>query len=237
MADVSGSFRDFGVTVAAMRLLVYGMQSSGATAFTLFLAQRPDCLALVDIPNNFAAPRVATALDMVAKVVVTTAYSLPVHLERFRPDRRVLFLRDPRDNYQSLQNKPYRHYSGLMDEKFLLLDQVFAERHLFDCVLHYEDFVARDPAVSARIAALGWPVEGGYFSFARRHEEMLRALWQHTPDLMQTMEFVFGNVQGKAVSEGFRDKPRDPVVEARLEVLCPRLLAHYRAREARPSSR
>jgi len=68
-----------------MRLLVYGMQSSGATAFTLFLAQRPDCLALVDIPNNFAAPRLDTPVDTVAKVVVTTAYPLPVHMERFRP--------------------------------------------------------------------------------------------------------------------------------------------------------
>ncbi len=61
-----------------VRLLVYGMQSSGATAFTLFLAQRPDCLALVDVLNNFAAPRVTTEMDMVVKVTMTTAYPLPV---------------------------------------------------------------------------------------------------------------------------------------------------------------
>jgi len=125
-----------------MRILVYGMQSSGATAFTLFMAQRPDCLALVDVLNNYAAPRMSTPLDMVVKVVATTAYPLAAHMERFRPDRVVLLLRDPHDNYQSLSNKPYRNHSGLMEEKFILFDQVFAERERFDAVIRYEDFVA-----------------------------------------------------------------------------------------------
>jgi hypothetical protein len=138
-----------------MRLLVYGMMSSGATAFTLFLAQRPDCLALVDVLNNFAAPRVATPMDMVVKVTMTTAYPLAVHQSRFRPDRVVLLLRDPHDNYQSLKTKNYRNYSGLMAEKFVILDQVFAERSHFDAVIRYEDFVARDPAVIETMNRLG----------------------------------------------------------------------------------
>lgn len=218
-----------------MRLLVHGMQSSGATAFTLFLAQRPDCLALVDIPNNFAAPRLDTPadapVDMVAKVVVTTAYPLAVHMERFRPDRIVLLLRDPRDNYVSLRTKNYRNYSGLMDEKFLLLDQLFAERDRFDAVIRYEDFVARDPAVLETVRALGWPAEEEFYNYRRRHNEMLEALWRLTPGLLENFEFVFGNVRGTEVSERFRDKPRDAEVEARLERLCPRLLADYRARD------
>jgi hypothetical protein len=212
-----------------MRVLVYGMQSGGATAFTLFLAQRPDCLALVDTLNNYAAPRVTTALDMVVKTVITTAYPVAVHMERFRPDRTILLLRDPHDNYQSLKSKNYRNHSGLMEEKFLLLDQVFAERDKFDAVIRYEDFVARDPAVLETVNRLGWPVEEGYFTYRRRHEELLKALWDHVPDLLERMEFAFGNVQGKEVNEKFRDKPRDPAVEARLRALCPRLLEHYAA--------
>lgn len=213
-----------------MRLLVTGMQSSGATAFTLFLAQRPDCLALVDVLNNYAAPRVATALDMVVKVVVTTAYPLAVHMERFRPDRVVMLLRDPRDNYQSLRRKNYANHSGLLDEKFLILDQLFAERHRFDAVIEYEDFVARDPSIPQTLARLGWPVEEGFHEYRRRHEELLSALSANLPDLMQHMEFAFGNVRGRAVSDNFRDKPRDAELEAHLETLCPRLLAHYRAK-------
>ena len=224
-----------------MRLLVYGMQSSGATAFTLFLAQRPDCLALVDILNNYAAPRVDTGLDMVVKAVVTTAYPLEVHRERFRPDRIVLLLRDPRDTYRSLSTKSYRNHSGLIDEKFALIDEVFAGREdRFDAVVHYEDFVARNPLVPAAMAALGWPVDDSFYDYRRRHEELAGALWRHVPDLMDRIEFAFGNVQGRAVSERFRDKPRDPdleaqaleaqALEAKLETLCPRLLTHYRQR-------
>lgn len=214
-----------------MRLLVYGMQSSGATAFTMMLAQRPDCLALVDIANNFAAPRVDTATDFVAKAVITTAYPLAVHVERFRPDKVVLLLRDPRDNYQSLAGKPWRNHSGLMHEKFLALDRVFAEREHFDAVVEYEDFVARKPPVAAAMTALGWPVQPEYHGFARRHDALLAALWRDLPELMQEMDMVFGNARGLEVTERYRDKPRDPAVTARLEQLCPRLLAHYRAKD------
>lgn len=213
-----------------MRLFVHGMQSSGATAFTLFLAQRPDCLALVDILNNYAAPRVDTDKDMVVKAVVTTAYPLDVHVERFRPDKVILLLRDPRDNYQSLRTKNYRNHSGLLDEKFAIIERLFLNRDRFDAVIHYEDFVAQDPAVLQTVKALGWPVDAGYFEYKRRHEELLRALWDHVPQLMENLEFAMGNVRGRAVSEGFRDKPRDAEVDARLERLCPSLLAHYRAR-------
>ena len=179
-----------------MRLLVYGMQSSGATAFTLFLAQHPDCLALVDVLNNFAAPRVTTSMDMVVKVTMTTAYPLAVHMERFRPDRVVLLLRDPHDNYQSLKTKNYRNYSGLLDEKFMILDQVFAERDHFDAVIHYEDFIARNPLITSTLSKLGWPVDESFYGYKRRHEELFGALWQQMPDLFDRLELNFGNVQG-----------------------------------------
>lgn len=213
-----------------MRLLIYGMQSSGSTAFTLFLAQRPDCLALVDTLNNYAAPRLETALDVVVKVVITTAYPLATHMERFRPDRVILMLRDPRDNYQSLQTKNYRNHSGLIDEKFLILEQVFVERDRFDAVIYYEDFVRRDPAVLETVTRLGWPVDAGFYDYRRRHDELLAALYQHVPDLFERMEFAFGNVQGKQVSDSFLAKQADPGLCSRLEALCPQLLAHYQAR-------
>lgn len=217
-----------------MRLFVHGMQSSGATAFALFLAQRPDCLALVDIPNNFAAPRIDRTLDkdMVVKAVITTAYPAAVHMERFRPDRTILFLRDPRDNYQSLGDKNYRNYSGLMDEKFVLLDQAFAECSTYDAVIHYEDFVARSPDVIDAVNALGWRADHRHYTYARRHDELFAALFNDLPELSQSMELVFGNVHGKEVNDRFRDKPHDPELENRLRVLCPRLLHHYKERTA-----
>lgn len=215
-----------------MRLLVHGMQSSGATAFTRVLAERPGCLALVDIANNFAAPRVTSTADFVAKVVVTTAYTLAEHAERFLPDRTILLLRDPRDNYVSLADKNYRHHSGLMNEKFALLDQIFANRDRYDAVIHYEDFVARSPAVHATLADLGWPIGEGNYTFHRDYNDLLGTLWEAEPHLRDTMTVVFGNVQGKGISDKWRDKQHTPAVEATLAQLCPHLLAHYHARQA-----
>lgn len=219
-----------------MRLLVHGMQSSGATAFTQVLAQRPGCVALIDIPNNYAAPRVSTSLDFVAKAVITTAYPLAVHVERFRPDRTVLLLRDPRDNYASLRTKPYRHHSGLMHEKFQILEGLFLARDGFDAVIHYEDLVARDPAILAAMAALGWPVTEDYFQFRRSYDELLGSLWAAEPALQEEMEVVFGNARTKGLTDRFRDQKHPPGLEDTLETLCPRLLAHYRARGSAPEN-
>jgi hypothetical protein len=213
-----------------MRVLVHGMQSSGATAFTLFMAQRPECLALVDVPNNYAAPRLVTARDIVIKVVVTTAYPLAVHVQRFCPDRTILLLRDPRDNYESLRTKNYCNYSGLLDEKFLIIERLFLEREHFDAVIEYEDFVARDPRILGQLEQLGWTVDAGCYQYRRRHEELFAALWAAVPELFEQMDLSFGNVQGGAVAEHFRDKARAAQVDARLEQLCPRLLDHYRRR-------
>jgi len=215
-----------------VKLFVHAMQSSGATSFTLFLAQRRDCVALVDIANGFAAPDVAPTRDMVAKAVITTRYPLAAHLERFRPDRSILFLRDPRDNYASLATKNYRDGSGLMDEKFALLEGIFTEHDRYDAVIHYEDFVARCPLVIETVNRLGWPVEESFYAFERRHEEIFADLWQHLPQLFQEMELVFGNVRGKEVSQRHLDQAWTPEIESHLAQLCPSLLAHYQERSA-----
>lgn len=213
-----------------MRLFVYGMQSSGASTFARTLAERPGCLALVDIPNNYAAPRVTTRKDFVAKAVITTAYPLAVHVERFRPDKTVLLLRDPIVNYESLKTKNYRHYSGLMDEKFLALDAVFAQRDAFDAVIHYEDFTARDTAVETVMADLGWPINKAHYTFSRSYDELLGCLWDEEPQLRENMEVVFGASRGGEVRLGAQAAATNPETALMVERLCPRLAAHYRRR-------
>lgn len=213
-----------------MRLLIYGMQSSGASVFTYFLAQRLGCLALVDILNMYAAPRLRSRLDIVAKCVVTTSFPFELHAERFQPDKTLLLLRDPRDNYASLKTKSYRNHSGLMHEKFRLIDQIFAERARFDAVVHYEDFIDRAGAEDS-VRALGWPVAAAYYDFSRTADQMIADLWRHEPELFDDFEPAFGNCDQRGFKPERRRKLRDPASESVLEELCPALLAHYRERE------
>ncbi|PKU25881.1 hypothetical protein [Telmatospirillum siberiense] len=215
-----------------MRLLIHGLQSSGASTFTYFLAERPDCLALVDILNFYAAPYLDTSLDQVAKCTVTTAFPFALHAERFRPDRTILLLRDPRDNYVSLRAKPYRNHSGLMDEKFALIERLFLGRGSFDAVIAYEDFVDRKPVVIETVNRLGWPVSDDFYRFERTQTDMVAALWRHVPGLFRDFELSFGNCDPRGLRPGRRAKPREPEVEVRLEGLCPSLLDFYRTREA-----
>lgn len=219
-----------------MRLLVYGMQSSGATAFSLFLAQRPGCLGLVDILNNYVAPKLSYSGDVIAKVVMTTAYPLSVHQERFRPDKTILFLRDPRDNYASLMQKTYRNHSGLIDEKFALLDRIFEQRESFDAVVRYEDFVRRVPSILETINRIGWPVAETFYAFRRTHVDLIAGLWEAVPDLFNHFEFSYGNVQSSEVSARFRDKDRTSDIEGRLTRLCPAILQDYRERDAQDAA-
>lgn len=214
-----------------MRLLIHGLQSSGASTFTYFLAQRPDCLALIDVLNVYVTPSVGTPLDVVAKCVVTAAFPFPLHAERFRPDRTILLLRDPRDNYVSLRTKPYRNHSGLMDEKFVLIESLFLERERFDAVITYEDFVDRKPEVIETMTSLGWPVSDDFYRFERTQADMVAALWRHVPGLFGDFELSFGNCEPRGLRPRRRVMPRDPEVETRLAGLCPSLLDFYRKRE------
>ncbi|HSK42187.1 MAG TPA: hypothetical protein VK943_20645 [Arenibaculum sp.] len=210
-----------------MRLLIYGMQSSGASTFAFLMAQRPDCLALVDVLNMYAAPRLETTAPALAKCVVTLAFPLDVHVERFRPDAAVLLLRRPHDNYSSLMSKPWRNHGGLIDEKFALLERVFDERGRFDAVVPYEDFVARRPWVFERMRDLGWPVEEGWFALPRTHNDLAGFVWEHEPSLFDRFELAFGNYHSGGISGRFERKPADPVIDAAVRRLCPRLCGFY----------
>jgi len=210
-----------------MRLLVYGLQASGATTFAMLLAQRPGCVALVDIPFMYAAPRLVTGRDVVAKCVVTTAYPLPVHVERFRPDRVLLLVREPAVNYASLSGKAYRNYNGLIDEKFAFLEQVFAARSGIDTVVAYEDAAARRPEVPDLLRAWGWPLGPDAFDLPRGRNEILATVLEAEPGLYERLDISFGDHRAGGIRADKAARPVDPAVRAHVETLCPTLCAWY----------
>ncbi len=210
-----------------MRLLVYGLQASGASTLAMLLAQRPGCVALVDIPLTYAAPRLATGRDVIAKCVVTTAYPLAVHVERFRPDRVLLHVREPAANHASLSGKAYRNQNGLIDEKFGLLEQVFAAGTGIDGIIAHEDVAARRPGVLEAVRRCGWPLTGDAFDLPRGRNDILAAVWAAEPDLLQRLEFSFGDHRDGGIRPGRAAQPVDPAVRAHVERLCPTLCAWY----------
>ena len=110
-----------------MKILVYGMQSSGASIITYFLAQKPDTLAFLDIFNKEIAPAMDSAkdTDIVIKCTINPNIPLKKHLDSFKPDKTILVLRHPYYNYASLKNK---RFSGSIDNKFRVLEDCFNNR-------------------------------------------------------------------------------------------------------------
>ncbi|MEQ8964953.1 MAG: hypothetical protein RID91_03940 [Azospirillaceae bacterium] len=216
------------------RLLVHAMQASGASAVTAWLAQRPDCLALVDVPLTHVTPRIASDRPAIAKAVITTAYSLAEHAARFEADARILVVRDPRAIHASLSRRPYRDDNGLMEEKLAALDAAFAEgRRAYDLVVAFEDVLADRAVAAEAVRAIGWPVEDGHDDFPRGPEAMLADLRATAPDLFARFPLGFGDWRPGGFDETRSTPSRLPEAEAaRLAELCPTLTDHYRARAA-----
>ena len=210
-----------------MRLLIYAMQSSGASTLAFLLAQRPACGAFADIWAMYAAPSLQGTNDVVAKVVVTTAFPLALHQERFRPDVTILLLRHPVANYRSLMSKPYRHHCGFMEEKFALLDQVFGAWSSYDAIVYYEDLLFDPVGTLNRMAELGWPCDAGYLKFPRKHPDIVAFNEQNFPELVDRLQYGRGNSRGLRIRPEFAglDNLADdrPVVD-----WSPRVLGHYR---------
>ncbi len=209
-----------------MRLLIYGMQSSGASTLAFLLAQKPMSAAFVDVWAMYAAPTVTEPGDVVAKVVVTTCFPLTLHQERFRPDRTILVLRHPVVNYRSLVTKSYRHHSGFMEEKFPLLEQVFTAGNGYDTVVYYEDLLFDPIGTLSAVSALGWTCDPSFLTLPRTHRDMVTFNEAHLPLVTERLQYGPGQHRGgflKPEYAGLTDLDEPCPVAT----WCPNLLAHY----------
>lgn len=211
-----------------MRILIYGMQSSGASTLAFMLAQRPECCAFVDVWTMYAAPELPAGAppDAIAKVVVTTAFPLALHQDRFKPDLTILVLRHPAVNYRSLAEKVYRHHCGFIEEKFALLEDVFLARKGYDLVLYYEDLIANPGAVLERISALGWPCSRSFLDFSRSQAEMVAFNETHVPSIVGRLQYGQGNYHGGPIKPELAGLA-SPLAPSPVAEWCPELLAHY----------
>ncbi|HEX9887595.1 MAG TPA: hypothetical protein VGA70_13945 [Longimicrobiales bacterium] len=216
------------------RILVHGMQSSGASAFALLLGQRPESVCVADLYNPFLAPWLDTELPVVLKAVVTTTWSIDQHAAAFKPDRTVLFVRNPYDVCFSLLTKPYADQNGHFDDKLREMDRLFAERDRFDLVVHYEDFVGRRSETVAWLRELGWPAGEADYELRRGPEEITVFNEAHVPWCRQygstspDPRWGMGNVDvSRGVALPSEGKPLRECLLERVCSLSPTLSRHY----------
>jgi hypothetical protein len=214
-----------------MRILLHGMQSSGASLITYFLAQRAGSVGLVDVWIRHLTPALPSghASSVIAKCTVSTLFDFDQHADRFRPERTVLVLRDPVQNYASLQRKPYASEGGGIDEKFEIMERVFQRRSRFDVVLAYEDFVARPHVALGQLHSAGIEAGADFYEFRRstarirrfnfRHDEWCRAKFG--------ISWGFGNVQGTRLNPAKLHRSVPEELREHVRGLCPGLTEHY----------
>ncbi len=178
-----------------MRALVYGMPSSGASLFTCLLAQSPGSVAVVD--HYGLAPSLQIDFPVILKVTISCEVSFEDHCRVFKPDRRILFLRNPYDTYQSLSAKHYKDLRGTVLEKLRVLNHAFARRSgLFDIVVTYEDLI-RDPEhVLALLRAAGFELSSEALRFPRTPQQIARFAIENSDWCRNNYleRFGFGNI-------------------------------------------
>lgn len=220
-----------------MRILIYGMQSSGASLITYFLAQKKNTLALMDLRNTVLAPSEGnfsdfTNGDILLKCVVTSRYTFKEHLDSFRPNKTVLVLRNPCDNFTSLKTKHrYKNESGSVRDKFLRLNEEFMARNRFNVVISYEDFLRDHEQTVQAMLAVGISAQPNYYEFGRSIIEIktfnrTNSRWcKENP-----RRWGAGNIHHQSAFKLDKKLIRKPCTERDqrlVERLCPELCAFY----------
>ena len=210
-----------------MRLLIYAMQSSGASLFCYFLGQRQNSVAIVDVWSREVTPEIETQYPVVAKATVNMVHTFKEHVERFKPDKTILFVRDPVAVYASLSKYPYANRFGTIEEKMQRMDDQFRNGG-YDALIRYEDFVSRDSRFINAINALGWQCELSYFDAPRSFAEIEKfnraaSLWL---DKHFNNGWHFGNIHAEFTKElAIRPNGTDP--KEKVSKLSPNLCRHY----------
>jgi hypothetical protein len=208
------------------------MQSSGASLFTCFLAQTPDSVAVVDLWIPFLAPPLRLDLPVFLKATISCEISFEDQCRSFNPDRRILFLRNPCDTYQSLSAKKYRDVCGKSIEKLRILDRLFRERkELFDLVITYEDLI-RDPAgVLATLQTNGFALPEESLKFPRGPQQIVRFAMDNSDWCRQNYreQWAFGNMHllNWGALQNITSSPMPDDTRSLVSAACPHVAVHY----------
>ncbi len=145
-----------------MKTIIYGMQSSGASLFCYWLSQQDNCIGITDLYYDQVSPDINHE-NVVLKCVVTKNISFDRHIESFKPDRKILFIRNPIENYLSLSEKIYSDFGGSIDDKFKILEKHLDTKN-FDYIIKYEDFIMKKTELG----------DNSYYNFKKTTTEVVQ---------------------------------------------------------------
>jgi hypothetical protein len=217
-----------------MRILIYGLQSSGASYFTYLLGQNPNSAVILDLFNKCLMPELAEVndeKDLIGKCVITTKYAIQDHQKSFQPDRTILFLRHPFHNYQSLINKTYAHQNGTVQQKFEVLEHLFKDNaNYFDLIVHYEDIFFRPNALSTKLNKHQIPFKKWYFNGHRSLDNIVNHTKAQSKWLTDNFNFTWGcgnlNFKGDLKRSVFKEIK--PFTRKMVKKHTPEVLKHYK---------
>jgi hypothetical protein len=215
---------------AGARVLLYGLQSCGASLMAFLASQGPRTLGVIDLWNAERAPDLEHGGPIVLKAT-TGPVDIETQVEAFRPTSTVLVLRNPVDQIASLGGKSYRDYALPMETKLAEFDRVFSWcRSRFTRVLTYEALVSAPAETTAALEGLGLELPADAERLPRSLEEVVEYARETSPWCRANWRTKWG--VGR-VHTG-RVGPAAPAApEAAPEALelarrhCPQLLDHY----------
>lgn len=153
-----------------MKILIYGLQSSGATSFAYLMSQRKNTIAVLDLYYNELAPNLTHEFcDIVMKCTITNIYTIEQQIHSFQPDKTILFCRNLHDVYESLSKKPHANFGGTIEEKLSLFKDIEKNKsNLFDLKYSYEQMICR------KIDGLDFFIDSSAYNSNRTIEDILQ---------------------------------------------------------------
>lgn len=155
------------------RVLLYGLQSSGATTLAMLLAQREGASAVLDLFHGRMLPLNVTLPELCVVKATIPAVNAESHLAtlstRIQADKVLLVVRNPWCNYSSLKNKAYGQD---IIHKFVSLNRLWKGREQCDGVLCFEDLFFDNTRLLTELSF--WPLPSNALEFPKKVPDVVR---------------------------------------------------------------
>lgn len=155
-----------------MHVLIYALQSSGATLLTLLLAQRPQTAAVLDAFNHKRIPQHATFPDECVIKATIPIHDAKEYLDYLKvivqPSTTYLILRNPWCNYVSLKTKVYGDH---IRRKFRQFNDLWRDRDADTKTLIYEKILIDESGFRNDLGT--WTLPANAFDLTRTLNEII----------------------------------------------------------------